>query len=50
MNLRNFLGIRNTAMQRYFKDGGDMLLYANREKPLEIVILPAYNPDDPDPL
>lgn len=50
MNLRNFLGIKNTAMQRYFKDGGDMLLYANREKPLEIVILPAYNPEDPDPV
>lgn len=47
MKFRNFCGVQNTRQQAYYKAGE--LLYANQDKAIHVAILPAYNPEKPDP-
>lgn len=48
MKYRNFCGLGRTNQQAYFKDGVEVL-YASRDEPLRIAILPAYDKNNPDP-
>lgn len=48
MKYRSFLGISNTTQQSYYKDGVE-LIYPDQKAPLYLAILPAYDPDNPDP-
>ena len=48
MKYRNFCGLGRTSQQAYFKEGVEMV-YASQHTPLKIAILPAYDPNDPDP-
>lgn len=46
MKFRNFLDVKRTSQQNYFKPGVE-LLYQSQDRPLRIAILPAYDPMDP---
>lgn len=48
MRFKKFLGVPRTTQQAYFKEGVE-LLYPDQKCPLNIAILPAYDPSNPDP-
>ena len=48
MKFRKFLGVSRTTQQAYFKEGVE-LLYPDQKCPLQIALLPAYDPANPDP-
>ena len=48
MKYRKFLGISNTTQQSYYKDGVE-LIYPDQKAPLYLAILPAYDPEKPEP-
>lgn len=48
MKYKEFSSLSRTNQQAYFKDGIEMI-YASQQAPLKIAILPAYDPNDPDP-
>lgn len=48
MKFKRFLDVARTPVQAYFKEGVD-LIYPDQKRPLQLVILPAYNPKDPSP-
>ena len=48
MKYKEFSSLSRTNQQVYFKDGIEMI-YASQQAPLKIAILPAYDPNDPDP-
>lgn len=49
MKFRNFLDVSRTSQQAYFKDGVD-LIYPSQDRKLLLAILPAYDPNNPDPI
>lgn len=42
MKFRNFLGVADTSQQAYYKDSVE-LIFPNRDKPIRLAILPAYD-------
>lgn len=48
MKFKRFLDVARTPVQAYFKEGVD-LIYPDQKRPLQLAILPAYNPKDPSP-
>lgn len=48
MKYRQFLGVSNTTQQSYYKEGVE-LIYPDQKAPLYLAILPAYDPDNPEP-
>lgn len=48
MKFKRFLDVARTPVQAYFKEGVE-LIYPDQKRPLQIAILPAYNPKDPIP-
>ena len=48
MKFKRFLDVARTPVQAYFKDGVE-LIYPDQKRPLQLAILPAYNPKDPSP-
>jgi hypothetical protein len=48
MKFKRFLDVARTPVQAYFKEGVE-LIYPDQKRPLQLVILPAYNPKDPSP-
>ena len=48
MKFKKFLGVPRTKQQAYFKEGVE-LLYPDQKCPLRIALLPAYDPENPDP-
>lgn len=46
MKFKRFLDVERTPVQAYFKEGVD-LIYPDQKRPLQLAILPAYNPKDP---
>lgn len=47
MKFKRFL-VARTPVQSYFKEGVE-LIYPDQKRPLQLAILPAYNPKDPSP-
>ena len=48
MKFKRFLDVARTPVQAYFKEGVE-LIYPDQKRPLQLAILPAYNPKDPSP-
>ena len=48
MKFRNFLNVANTAQQAYFKEGIETI-YPSMGTVMKLAILPAYDPNNPDP-
>lgn len=48
MKFKRFLDVARTPVQAYFKEGVE-LIYPDQKRPLQLAILPAYNPNDPSP-